>query len=106
MALNDNGAIIVYEYSRSSIPHIHAIGDVTDRKNLTPVAIAEGMALAETLFNDNPTKPDYHGVPSAVFSQPAVGTVGYTEAEARAAHGEIDIYKSLFRPLKHHPERK
>ena len=100
VARNDKGAIAVDEYSCSSVPSIHAIGDVTDRINLTPVAIHEGMALAATLFGGKPTKPDHRGVPSAVFSQPSIGTVGWTEAEARK-HGEIVVYKTRFRALKH-----
>ena len=74
------------------MPNIYAVGDVTDRINLTPVAIAEGRAIAETLFNDNPIKMDHADVPSAVFSQPPIGTVGLTEEEARRQYGEIDVY--------------
>jgi glutathione reductase (NADPH) len=99
--LNDKGAVVVDEYSRSSVDNIYAIGDVTDRINLTPVAIKEGMAFADTVFGDTPTKPDHAMVPSAVFSQPSVATVGYTEAAARKEFGAIDIYKSAFKPLKH-----
>jgi len=96
------GAVIVDEYSRSSCESLYAVGDVTNRMNLTPVAIREGAAIAETLFNDNPTSVDYRDVPTAVFSQPAVGTVGLTEHEARDRHGDaIDIYKAYFRSLKH-----
>jgi len=98
--LDDNGAVLVDEYSRSSVPNIWAIGDVTDRINLTPVAIHEGMCLAATLFAGRPTKPVHENVPSAVFSQPPVGTVGLTEAEARR-RGEVDVYRSSFRELKH-----
>lgn len=100
VALDHEGAVRVDPYSRSSVPSIYAIGDCTNRKQLTPVAIAEGRAVAETLFNNNPTRPDYENVPSAVFSLPAIGTVGLTEAEARDRYGEVDIYPS-FRPLKH-----
>jgi glutathione reductase (NADPH) len=101
--LDAAGAVIVDEYSCSTCPSIHAVGDVTNRMNLTPVAIREGAAVAETLFNDNPTTVDYRDVPTAVFSQPAVGAVGLTESEARALHGDdaIDIYKAYFRGLKH-----
>ncbi len=96
------GAVIVDAFSRSTCESIFAIGDVTNRMNLTPVAIREGMAVAETLFNDNPTTVDYANVPTAVFSQPAVGTVGLGELEAREQHGDaIDIYKAYFRSLKH-----
>jgi glutathione reductase (NADPH) len=96
-----SGAIAVDELSCSSTPSIHAIGDVTDRINLTPVAIHEGMALAATLFGGKPTKPDHRGVPSAVFSQPSIGTVGWTETEARKLCEKVVIYRSRFRTLKH-----
>ncbi|MGH7986779.1 MAG: glutathione-disulfide reductase [Candidatus Binataceae bacterium] len=101
VALNAAGAVAVDKYSCSSAPNIYAVGDVTDRKNLTPVAIAEGAAVAETLFNRNPRALDYENIASAVFSQPPLGTVGLTEAEARERYGAVDIYKSTFRPLKH-----
>ena len=101
VALNEKGAIVVDEDWRTSVPNIHAIGDVTDRINLTPVAVAEGQALADLLFNPSGRTVDYDGVPSAVFSQPPVGTVGLTEAEARARYGAVDVYRSTFRPLKH-----
>src|SRR5690606_5963527 len=84
-----------------SVPSIWAIGDVTNRINLTPVAIHEGVCLAETLFGAGPRSPDHENVPAAVFSQPPVGTVGLTEADARARHGEIDVYRTTFRALKH-----
>lgn len=99
--LDGAGAIVVDRYSRTSAGNIYAVGDVTNRKNLTPVAIAEGRAVAETLFGKRAMSVDYENVPSAVFSQPPIGTVGLTEAEARQRFGEIDIYKSSFRPLKH-----
>ena len=83
------------------MPSIYAIGDVTDRLNLTPVAIHEGMALAATLFAGRPTAPDHDDVPTAVFSQPPVGTVGLTEAAARERFGAIDVYRTSFRPLQH-----
>ncbi len=95
------GAIPVDEWSQTSVPSIYAVGDVTNRLNLTPVAIAEARALAETLFNDNPTKFDPTDVPTAVFSQPPVATVGLTETEARVKVGAIDVYRSRFRPMKH-----
>ncbi len=101
VALDHEGAVRVDSYSCSSLPSIYAIGDCTNRKQLTPVAIAEGRAVAETLFNSNPMRPDYENVPSAVFSQPAIGTVGLTEAEARERYGDVDIYRTNFRPLKH-----
>lgn len=96
----ETGAIKVDEWSRTSVPNIYAIGDATDMLNLTPTAIAEGRALAETLFNNNPISARHEVVPTAVFSNPTVGTVGLTEAEARAAHTAIDVYRSVFRPLK------
>jgi glutathione reductase (NADPH) len=101
IALDANGAVMVDRYSCSSVPNIYAVGDVTNRRNLTPVAIAEGRAVAETLFNGKPMSVEYEDVPSAVFSQPPIGTVGLTEAEARERYGEVDVYKSSFRPLKH-----
>ena len=99
--LKGNGAVIVDEYSKSSVDNIYAIGDCTDRLMLTPVAIAEGMAIANTLFNNKPTKPNYFNVPTAVFSTPPCGTVGMTEQQARASNLDVDIYKSVFKPLKH-----
>ena len=99
--LGPSGQVAVDDYSRSSVPSIYAIGDVTDRVNLTPVAIHEGMCLAATLFGGKPTKVDHAHVPHAVFSQPPVAAVGLNEAGARATHGEIDIYRSRFRELKH-----
>jgi glutathione reductase (NADPH) len=95
------GAIAVDEYSRTNIPSIWAIGDVTNRINLTPVALHEGVCLSETLFNDNPRSPDHEYVPAAVFSQPPVGTVGLTEEEASEKFGAIEVYRSTFRALKH-----
>lgn len=96
-----HGAVFVDDYSKSNIDSIYAIGDCTDRIMLTPVAIAEGHAVAETLFNNNPMKPNYMNVPSAVFSTPNIGTVGQTEAQARERYKNIDVYKTTFRPLKH-----
>lgn len=98
---NAKGAVVVDDYSRSTVPSICAIGDCTDRRNLTPVAIAEGRAVAETLFSKNPMKPNYANVPSAVFSQPSIGMVGLTEKEARERYSKVDVYKTTFRPLKH-----
>jgi len=99
--LDAAGAIEVDGHSQTSVPSIYAVGDVTDRINLTPVAIAEGRALVETLFRDRPTQMDHDGVPSAVFSHPPVGTVGLTEAQARAQFGKVDVYRARFRPMKH-----
>jgi glutathione reductase (NADPH) len=99
--LKDNGALVVDEYSKSSVDSIYAIGDCTDRMMLTPVAIAEGMALANTLFNQKPVKPSYLNVPTAVFSTPNCGTVGLTEQEARGRKIEVDLFRTSFKPLKH-----
>jgi glutathione reductase (NADPH) len=101
VTLAETGAIVVDEGSRTAIPSIYAVGDCTDRRNLTPVAIAEGRAVVETLFHDRPTRVDYEYVPSAVFSQPPVGTVGYSEHDARARFGAVDVYVTSFRPMKH-----
>ena len=99
--VNARGAVVVDEHFQSSVDSIYAIGDVIDRLQLTPVALAEGMAVARTLFKSEPTTADYAGVPTAVFSQPAVGTVGLTEAAARERYAAVDIYRSAFRALKH-----
>ncbi len=99
VALAADGAVKVDAYARSSVASIHAIGDVTNRVNLTPVATAEGMALAKTLFRHEPTPIDHDNVPTAVFSHPNVATVGLSEEDARARHGAVDIYKASFRAL-------
>ncbi len=99
--LDKQGAVIVDEYSKSSVDNIYAVGDITNRENLTPVAIREGAAFAQTVFNDNPTTMDYTFIPKAVFSQPPVGTVGYAEYEARKKFKNVDIYKANFRAMKH-----
>ncbi|HYD99534.1 MAG TPA: glutathione-disulfide reductase [Alphaproteobacteria bacterium] len=98
---NARGAIRVDEWSRTAVPGIWAIGDVTDRVQLTPVAIAEGRAFAETEFNANPMRIGYDNIPSAVFSLPPAASVGLDERRAREAYGEIDIYRTSFRPMKH-----
>lgn len=95
-----SGAIKVDEWSRTNVPSIWAIGDVTDRVNLTPVALNEGLCFAETEFNNNPRVMDHATIASAVFSQPPVGTVGLSEAEARA-QGPVDIYMSRFKAMKY-----
>ena len=100
VATDANGAVVVDEWSCTNIPNVYAVGDVTDRVNLTPVAIAEGRAVAETLFNDNPIKMDHANVPSAVFSQPPIGAVGLTEEQARRQYGDVDIYMARFKPMK------
>jgi glutathione reductase (NADPH) len=101
VTLGEAGAVVVDRMSRTSVESIYAVGDCTNRKNLTPVAIAEGRAVAESLFHDRPTAVDHEHVPSAVFSQPPVGTVGYGEREARRRFGAVDVYVSSFRPMKH-----
>lgn len=98
--LNERGAIAVDKHSKTNVDSIWAVGDVTDRINLTPVAIREGAAFAQTEFYGNPTSFDHELVASAVFSQPPVGVVGLSEAEARHAFGKVDIYRSVFRPMK------
>src|SRR3984885_825420 len=98
--LAKNGGIAVDKYSRTSVSNIYAVGDVTNRINLTPVAIREGHAFADTVFGGKPTIVDHANVPTAVFSEPEVGVVGLTEAEARSRLAQTDIYKSMFRPLK------
>jgi glutathione reductase (NADPH) len=98
--LDKRHAIPVDDYSQTTVDHIWAIGDVTDRMQLTPVAIHEAMCFVDTVFHDRPTKPDYHRVATAVFSQPEIGTVGLTEDTARERYRNLDIYKTIFRPLK------
>jgi len=96
-----NGAIVVDEHFKTSVDSIYALGDVVDHLQLTPVALAQGMAVAKTLFHNEPTKADYEYIATAVFSQPPVGTVGLTEEEARERHGDVAIFRSTFRALKH-----
>jgi glutathione reductase (NADPH) len=96
----ENGGVAVDRYSRTVIPNIYAVGDVTNRVNLTPVAIREGHAVADTLFGGRATAVDHVNVPTAVFSEPEIGVVGLTEAQARTSLARVDIYKSNFRPLK------
>jgi glutathione reductase (NADPH) len=98
--LNDMGAIAVDAYSRTNVPHIYAVGDVTDRVALTPVAIREGHAFADTVFGGKDVKVDHSDIPTAVFSEPEVGVIGLTEAEARKTLARVDIYKTSFRPMK------
>ena len=97
--LDEKGAVIVDAYSRTNVDHIFAVGDVTDRVQLTPVAIHEAMCFLETVFKDNPTKPDHETIATAVFSQPEVGTVGLTETEAAERHGDLEVYRAVFRPM-------
>jgi glutathione reductase (NADPH) len=98
--LGPDGSVIVDKFSKSSVDSVHAIGDVTNRINLTPVATAEAMWLARTLFRNEPTPVDHENVPTAVFSDPNVATVGLGEEAARERYGALDIYKASFRPLK------
>ena len=98
---SERGAIVVDERFRTSVPHILAVGDVIDRVQLTPVALAEAMAVVDHLFGDGRRTVDYGNIPTAVFTHPNVGTVGLTEAQARERHGRLRIYRSEFKPLKH-----
>ena len=103
VALGDNGQVLIDDYYQTNVENIFAIGDVTDRIQLTPVAIEEGMCIANNLFTDNPKKHlDYRNIATAVFCQPNIGTVGLTEAEALVDHeGDLDIFESRFKPMKH-----
>ncbi|MBO9527059.1 MAG: glutathione-disulfide reductase [Sphingobium yanoikuyae] len=98
--IDDKGAIKVDEYSRTSCESIYAVGDVTDRLQLTPVAIREGHAFADTVFGNNPRTVDYGCIPSAVFSHPPLAGVGLTEAQAKNKYGTVKVYTSDFRPMK------
>ncbi len=95
------GGIVVDDWLKTSVPNIYALGDVTDRLMLTPVATMEGQCFAETLYGGSARKPDYTSVPTAVFSQPPVGTVGLSERDARAKYGAVDVYRTSFKPMKH-----
>ncbi len=97
---DERGAIIVDEYSRTNVENIYALGDVTDRVQLTPVAIHEAMCFIETVYRNNPTSPDYDLIPTAVFSQPEIGTVGLSEEEAAKRYDELEVYRAEFRPMK------
>ncbi len=98
--MDSRGAIIVDEYSRTNVPNIFALGDVTDRVQLTPVAIHEAMCFIETEFRNNPTKPDHELIATAVFSQPEIGTVGLSEEAAAKKYPELEVYRAQFRPMK------
>jgi glutathione reductase (NADPH) len=98
--LDDAGAVIVDEFSQTNVPSIYAIGDVTNRMNLTPVAIRDGHAFADTIYNKRSTPVDHSTVPSAVFGRPPIGTVGLAESDARRSHGEVDVYRTNFRPMR------
>ena len=99
VALGRKGEVVVDEYSQTGVPSIYAVGDVTDRANLTPVAIREGMAFVETVFKGNPTKPDHDLIPTAIFTQPEMGTVGLSEEEAKAQE-PIEVYSTSFKPMQ------
>lgn len=101
VALNEDGTIRVDPEFRTSEPSIYALGDVTGGMELTPVALAEGMAFARRQFGRLDASPEYDFIPTAVFCQPNIGTVGFTEEEAKAEFGEIELYKSTFKPMKH-----
>jgi glutathione reductase (NADPH) len=98
--LDEYGAIAVNSWSQTAVPSIYAVGDVTNHLNLTPWAIAQGRALAETLYNRNPIEASSHNVPAAVFSQPPVATVGLSEDDARALYDVVTVYRATFRPMK------
>jgi glutathione reductase (NADPH) len=98
--INSRGAIVVDAYSRTSVPNIFALGDVTDRVQLTPVAIHEAMCFIETEYKNNPTRPDHDLIATAVFSQPEIGTVGLSEEEAGRRYPKLEVYRAQFRPMK------
>ncbi|MFK7903108.1 MAG: glutathione-disulfide reductase [Nitratireductor sp.] len=98
--MTKGGAVVVDDYSRTNVPSVLAVGDVTNRVNLTPVAIHEAMCLIETEYKDNPTKPDHGLVPTAVFTQPEIGTVGMSEEQAGEKFDEVHVFKASFRPMK------
>ena len=98
--LAEDGGIAVDEFSRTSVPSIYAVGDVTNRVNLTPVAIREGHAFADSVYGGMPTRVDHTNVPTAVFSEPEVGVIGLTEKQAAQSLAKVDIYKTTFRPMK------
>jgi len=98
--MQEHGGIEVDEYSRTTAPNVYAVGDVTNRVNLTPVAIREGHAFADTVYGGKPTPVDHSNVPTAVFSEPEVGVIGLTETQAREQLRKVDVYKTTFRPMK------
>ena len=98
--IHEHGGIDVDKFSRTSVPNIYAVGDVTNRVNLTPVAIREGHAFADTVYGGKPTPVDHGNVPTAVFSEPELGVIGLTETQAREQLAKVDIYKTSFRPMK------
>jgi glutathione reductase (NADPH) len=98
--LGETGGVAVNEFSKTTVENIYAVGDVTNRVNLTPVAIREGHAFADTVYGSKPTPVDHSNVPTAVFSEPELGVIGMTETQARARLNKVDIYKTSFRPMK------
>ncbi|WP_294644554.1 glutathione-disulfide reductase [uncultured Aureimonas sp.] len=98
--LDEKGAVKVDDYSRTTAENIWALGDITNRVQLTPVAIHEAMCFVDTVYRDRPTKPDLNDIPTAVFSQPEIGTVGMTEAEAAKAFDDVEVYRTTFRPMR------
>ncbi len=98
--LGKTGEIVVDEYSRTNVPNIYAVGDVTNRVQLTPVAIHEAMCFVDTVFRGKPTRPDFEAVATAVFSQPEIGTVGLSEEDAGKEYNEVEIYRAVFRPMR------
>src|SRR5690606_4970459 len=100
VAMDERGAVVVDAYSRTNVPGIFALGDVTDRVQLTPVAIHEAMCFIETEFRGNPVSPDHDLIATAVFSQPEIGTVGLSEEAAAKAFDELEVYRAEFRPMK------
>ncbi|PIE13649.1 MAG: glutathione-disulfide reductase [Rhodobacterales bacterium] len=97
--LGRKGEVLVDDYGQTAVPSVYAVGDVTDRVNLTPVAIREGMAFVDTVFNGTPTKPDHELIPTAIFTQPEMGTVGLSEEDARE-QGPIEVYCTSFKPMQ------
>jgi glutathione reductase (NADPH) len=98
--LGETGGVAVDEFSKTTVENIYAVGDVTNRINLTPVAIREGHAFADTVYGGKPTPVDHSNVPTAVFSDPELGVIGLTETQARERLNKVDIYKTSFRPMK------
>ena len=98
--MTPQGAVVVDDYSRTNVANIWAVGDVTNRMQLTPVAIHEAMCFLETAFKNNPVKPDHESVATAVFSQPELGTVGLPEHEAIKKYDQIDVFRAVFRPMR------
>ena len=98
--VNDKGAVKIDAFGQTTVPNIYAVGDVTDRVQLTPVALHEAMAFVKTVFQDTPTSMDHSNIATAVFSNPEIATCGLTEEQARAQHANVDIYRSSFRPMR------